>query len=154
VLCFIDDHSRLAISVTAHHRVTGPTVVDTFNAAIAVHGIPASTLTDNGMVFTARFAGGRGGRNGFETILGSLGVQQKNSRPNHPTTCGKVERFHQTEAPGSRDCSGRQVRVGLVGEHPCRSGAWPAWPDPAHRDLIEQRHQLRVVACLAGRDDQ
>ena len=25
-----------------------------------------------------------------------LGVVQKNSRPNHPTTCGKVERFHQT----------------------------------------------------------
>ena len=27
------------------------------------HGIPASTLTDNGMVYTVRFAGGRGGRN-------------------------------------------------------------------------------------------
>jgi len=24
------------------------------------------------------------------------GVTQKHSRPNHPTTCGKVERFHQT----------------------------------------------------------
>jgi len=23
-------------------------------------------------------------------------VVQKHSRPNHPTTCGKVERFHQT----------------------------------------------------------
>jgi hypothetical protein len=48
------------------------------------------------MVFTTRLAGGRGGRNGFETLLDSLGVVQKNSRPNHPTTCGKVERFHQT----------------------------------------------------------
>lgn len=96
VLCFIDDHSRYAISVTAHERVTGPIVVDTFTKAIAIHGIPASTLTDNGMVFTARFAGGRGGRNGFEALLDSLGVVQKNSRPNHPTTCGKVERFHQT----------------------------------------------------------
>jgi transposase InsO family protein len=96
VLCFIDDHSRYAISVTAHPRVTGPIVVDTFTQAVATHGIPASTLTDNGMVFTARFAGGRGGRNGFEHLLDSLGVTQKNSRPNHPTTCGKVERFHQT----------------------------------------------------------
>ncbi|MFL6144924.1 MAG: hypothetical protein ACJ72N_24045 [Labedaea sp.] len=40
--------------------------------------------------------GGRGGRNGFETELHRLGVRQKNSRPNHPTTCGTVERFQQT----------------------------------------------------------
>ena len=60
------------------------------------HGIPASTLTDNGMVYTARFAGGRGGRNTFETELRRLHVIQKNSRPSHPTTCGKVERFQQT----------------------------------------------------------
>lgn len=48
------------------------------------------------MVFTARFAGRRGGRNGFETELRRLGITQKNSRPSHPTTCGKVERFQQT----------------------------------------------------------
>ena len=82
--------------VTAHPQVTGPTVRDTFREAVAIHGIPASTLTDNGMVFTTRLAGGRGGRNAFEHELRRLGVQQKNSRPNHPTTCGKVERFQQT----------------------------------------------------------
>ena len=27
-------------------------------------------------------------------------MTQKNSRPNHPTTCGKVERFQQTSRPG------------------------------------------------------
>jgi transposase InsO family protein len=53
-------------------------------------------LTDNGMVFTTRLSGGKGGRNGFEHELRALCVVQKNSRPNHPTTCGKVERFHQT----------------------------------------------------------
>jgi transposase InsO family protein len=96
ILCWIDDHSRLAISVTAHRRVTGPIVIAAFTHAIETHGIPASTLTDNGMVFTTRLSGGKGGRNGFEHLLDSLGVVQKNSRPNHPTTCGKVERFHQT----------------------------------------------------------
>jgi integrase-like protein len=60
------------------------------------YGPPASTLTDNGMVFTTRLSGGRGGRNGFESELRRLGVRQKNSRPNHPTTCGKVERFQRT----------------------------------------------------------
>jgi hypothetical protein len=48
------------------------------------------------MVFTTRLAGGKGGRNGFENELRRLGVTQINSTPNHPTTCGKVERFHQT----------------------------------------------------------
>ncbi len=70
-----------------------------FRKAVAQHGIPASTLTDNGMVFTTRLSGGKRGagtRNGFEHELRKLGVVQKNSRPNHPTTCGKVERFQQT----------------------------------------------------------
>ena len=50
------------------------------------------------MVYTVRLAGiGRqGGRNGFEQQLHDWHVVQKNSRPNHPTTCGKVERFQQT----------------------------------------------------------
>ena len=60
VLCFIDDHSRYAISLTAHQPVTGPTVLNAFCHAVARHGPPASTFTDNGMVFTTRLSGGRG----------------------------------------------------------------------------------------------
>jgi len=96
ILCWIDDHSRYAISVTAHMRITTPIVVDEFTKATQRHGIPYSTLTDNGMVFTTRLAGGRGGRNRFENELRRLNIHQINSTPNHPTTCGKVERFHQT----------------------------------------------------------
>jgi transposase InsO family protein len=97
ILTWLDDHSRYALSVTCHRPVTGPVVVQTFTDAIERHGVPASTLTDNGLVFTARFAqGGRTSRNGFEHVLVRLGIRQKNSRPNHPTTCGKVERFQQT----------------------------------------------------------
>lgn len=96
ILTFLDDHSRYALTVTAHQPVTGPVVVDVFRRAVERYGPPASTLTDNGMVFTTRFSGGRGGRNGFESELRRRGITQKNSRPNHPTTCGKVERFQQT----------------------------------------------------------
>ena len=96
VLVWVDDHSRYALSVTAHHRVTGDIVVDTFDQCGLDQGFPASVLTDNGMVYTTRFAGFRGGRNALETRLAELEIQQKNSAPNHPTTCGKVERFHQT----------------------------------------------------------
>jgi len=95
ILSWIDDHSRYALSVTAHPRVTGGIVRHAFRDAVAAHGVPASTLTDNGMVFTTRLSGGRG-RNGLEHDLHRLGIRQKNSRPNHPTTCGKVERFQQT----------------------------------------------------------
>jgi hypothetical protein len=48
------------------------------------------------MVFTTRLSGGKGGRNGLETELRRQGVQQKNGRPGHPQTQGKVERFQQT----------------------------------------------------------
>ena len=96
ILTWLDDHSRYALRVTASGRVTGPAVVTEFRAAVAAHGPPASTLTDNGLVFTTRFSGGRGGRNGLETELRRLGITQKNGRPNHPQTQGKVERFQQT----------------------------------------------------------
>lgn len=45
------------------------------------------------MVFTTRLAGGRGGRNGLEHALRRPGVKQKNGKPDHPQTQGKVERF-------------------------------------------------------------
>jgi transposase InsO family protein len=96
VLTWLDDHSRYALHLSAHAPVTGPVVLAAFRAAVAAHGVPASTLTDNGMVFTTRLAGGKGGRNALEAELRRLGVAQKNASPNHPTTCGKVERFQQT----------------------------------------------------------
>jgi transposase InsO family protein len=96
ILSWIDDHSRYALSVTAWNRVTGPIVLATFRAAAGRHGAPASTLTDNGLVFTTRYSGGKGGRNALENELRKLGITQKNGKPNHPQTQGKVERFQQT----------------------------------------------------------
>jgi transposase InsO family protein len=96
ILTWLDDHSRLALRVTAWNRVTGPIVLAEFRAAVAAYGAPASTLTDNGMVFTTRLSGGRGGRNAFEHELRRPGIKQKNGKPNHPQTQGKVERFQQT----------------------------------------------------------
>ena len=45
ILTWLDDHSRYALSVTAHHRVTGAIVLAAFRAACTQHGVPASTLT-------------------------------------------------------------------------------------------------------------
>jgi transposase InsO family protein len=93
VLNWLDDHARYLLSCTAHQPVTGDDVVSTFLAMVDDHGTPASTLTDNGRVYTARFGGGR---NAFEYLLPILGVRQKNGSPGHPQTQGKTERFHQT----------------------------------------------------------
>lgn len=93
ILNWLDDHSRLLLSCTAHRPVTGRTVVDTFLRCIDDYGPPASTLTDNGRVYTARHGGGR---NEFEYVLAALNIVQKNGAPNHPQTQGKIERFHQT----------------------------------------------------------
>jgi transposase InsO family protein len=96
IVSWLDDHSRYALSVTAHPVTTGEVTLATFRAAVARHGAPAATLTDNGLACTTRFSGGRGGRNGLENELRRLGVTQKNGRPNHPQTQGKAERFQQT----------------------------------------------------------
>ncbi|MFC3767035.1 integrase core domain-containing protein, partial [Tenggerimyces flavus] len=96
IITWLDDCSRYALSVTVHWRVTGPIVLARFRETVAAHGIPASTLTDNGMVFTTRFSGGKGGRNHLEHALRELNITQKNGKPNHPQTQGKVERFQQT----------------------------------------------------------
>ncbi|TPW09093.1 MAG: integrase catalytic subunit, partial [Acidimicrobiaceae bacterium] len=156
ILSWLDDHSRYALRVTAHVRVTGRIVVSEFRAACAEHGTPRSTLTDNGMVFTTRLSGGKGGRNGFESELRSRGVAQKNSRPNHPTTCGKVERFQQTlkrwlaRQPAARSIGALQAQLDRFVDvyntrRPHRSLAHRATPDT----IYHQRPKTRP----ASRDD-
>ncbi len=96
ILTWLDDHSRYALSVTAHLPVTGTIVTKTLQTAGNQHGFPASVLSDNALIYTTRFAGGKGGQNGLEVFCAINGITQKHSRPAHPTTCGKVERFQQT----------------------------------------------------------
>jgi transposase InsO family protein len=93
ILNWLDDHSRYLLSCSVHEPVTGDDVVAVFLGLIEGYGPPASTLTDNGSVYTSRFTGGR---NAFEYVLPLLGVRQKNGSPGHPQTQGKTERFHQT----------------------------------------------------------
>lgn len=96
IITWLDDHSRMIMHISAHRVVTAPIVVDTFTHAAETHGLPASTLTDNGRIFTARFAHGNPGLGQFEQLIHDLGIQQKNGHPGHPQTQGKIERFHQT----------------------------------------------------------
>ena len=94
ILNVIDDHSRFLVASDVRKITKAPDVVASFHQAAAAHGYPASMLTDNGAVFTAA---PRKGRCAIELETASLGIAYTHSSPYHPQTCGKVERFHQTE---------------------------------------------------------
>jgi transposase InsO family protein len=93
ILNFLDDFSRVCVASKVLEVTNSPDVVATLYEAGAAWGLPASLLTDNGCIFTAAY---RYGYSALESELFHLGITYKHSRPYHPQTCGKVERFHQT----------------------------------------------------------
>jgi len=93
ILNIIDDHSRVVVASRVFPSTKAGDVVATFYEAASIWGFPAAVLTDNGAIFTAA---SRRGRCAIETELDLLGITYKHSRPYHPQTCGKIERFHQT----------------------------------------------------------
>jgi transposase InsO family protein len=94
VLNIIDDHSRVLIASRAFVTVSAPDVVRTLHKAAEKWGYPESFLSDNGLIFNTQRRHQMAGA--LEICLLSLGISPKHSRPYHPQTCGKVERFHQT----------------------------------------------------------
>ncbi len=94
VLNIIDDHSRLCVASRAFATTRAPDVVRALHKTAAIWGYPESFLTDNGLIFGAHHQHQMAGS--LELELLALGIRSKHSRPYHPQTCGKVERFHQT----------------------------------------------------------
>jgi transposase InsO family protein len=93
IVNFLDDHSRVAVASRVLKVATAPKVLEIFGQAGTTWGLPAALLTDNGCVYTTWH---RGGPNVMQTELLAAGIDYRHSRPYHPQTCGKVERFHQT----------------------------------------------------------
>jgi transposase InsO family protein len=93
ILNFIDDFSRVCVAAKVLTVTSAPDVVATLYEAGSAWGLPASLLTDNGCIYTAAY---RYGYSAMESELFHLGIDYKHSRPYHPQTCGKIERFHQT----------------------------------------------------------
>jgi hypothetical protein len=130
-----------------------------FRAAVAACGVPASTLTDNGMVFTTRLSGGKGGRNSLENELRRLGVTQKNGRPNHPQTpgqggavpAGPQEMAPRPAPPARQPATLAQLQAlpaALAGEHSQRR---PHKSLP-HRATPATAYQARPKATAGDRD--
>jgi transposase InsO family protein len=91
----VDDHSRFCVSAKLMARERTQAVCDGFSSALRAYGVPAQVLTDNGKVFTGRFAQPPV-EVLFDRICRENGVDHILTQPRSPTTTGKIERFHRT----------------------------------------------------------
>jgi transposase InsO family protein len=82
----LDDHSRVLAVSTAMATCTGAAALEAMAPAASILGWPERFLSDNAKAFKETLA----------EALGELGISAGHSRPYHPQTNGKVERFHQT----------------------------------------------------------
>ncbi|HEU5180990.1 MAG TPA: IS481 family transposase [Candidatus Polarisedimenticolia bacterium] len=114
LVVFLDDHSRFVVGFGVHATPSGALVREVLEAGLANYGPPEEVLTDNGPQYqTWR------GKSAFSRLLEKRGIRHLVSRPRHPQTLGKVERFWGTlwreclEAAVFQDLSDARTRVGL-----------------------------------------
>ncbi|MGH7761889.1 MAG: DDE-type integrase/transposase/recombinase [Candidatus Dormibacteraceae bacterium] len=81
ILNLLEDCSRVALASSCFLTVKAPDVVRVFYSASNRFGLPASLLTDNGRIFTARSIGAKVL---LESELERLGIVFKHSTPYHP----------------------------------------------------------------------
>jgi transposase InsO family protein len=91
----VDDHSRFCVSARLMPRERTQPVCDALALALRTHGVPQQVLTDNGRVFTGRFAQPPV-EVLFDRICRENGIEHLLTAPRSPTTTGKIERFHRT----------------------------------------------------------
>jgi transposase InsO family protein len=93
-LTALDDHSRFNLVLEACANEQGKTVQNKLEPVFERFGLPETIITDNGSPW-----GGGGAQNvwtPFCVWLARLGIRVSHSRPHHPQTLGKDERFHRT----------------------------------------------------------
>ena len=81
-----DDATRVVVASRAVATCTGAAAFDAFVVGAGQWGWPERMLSDNAKAYRLMLA----------EALAPLGIAAGHSRPYHPQTCGKVERFHQT----------------------------------------------------------
>lgn len=92
-LTVLDDHSRFSICLAACANQQTQTVRQQLSARFALYGLPQAINVDNG----SPWGNGPGCRFTPLTVwLIRLGIRVSHSRPYHPQTNGKDERFHRT----------------------------------------------------------
>ena len=93
-LTLLDDHSRFSLAIEACDNERGATVKERMIEVFQRYGLPARINVDNGPPWGSP-------RNPGEVTelsiwLIRLGIRISFSRPRHPQTNGKIERFHRS----------------------------------------------------------
>lgn len=137
-LTVLDDHSRFALCLQACPDQTTNTVQTALSQVFSRYGLPWRMTMDNG----SSWRGGAAGPFSLSRLvvwLMRLGVAVSHSRPFHPQTQGKVERFHRTlKAELLRDFAWRDL------SH-CQL-AFDPWRDSYNCKRPHQALQLDVPA--------
>ena len=88
---FIDDNSRYIVGLDLFRSQKSEQVLEVYRTAVGEYGVPKEMLTDNGRQYTSWR-----GKTAFEKELQKDKVHHLKSRPHHPMTLGKIERFWKT----------------------------------------------------------
>ena len=92
VIDVIDDRSRFCLDIGLIDNLTTENLISFLEKVIKIHGKPKKILTDNGAENGLKSKNSK-----FDVWCWIMGIDHDRTRPYHPTTTGKVERFHQTE---------------------------------------------------------
>lgn len=107
-LTVLDDHSRYALCLQACSDEGGATVQRHLTSVFQRYGMPIRILADNGSPW------GTDGEHPYTILsvwLMRLGIMVSHSRPSHPQTLGKEERFHKTlKAELLKYCTGMALQ--------------------------------------------
>jgi transposase InsO family protein len=91
LIAFLDDYSRFVVGADLFRSPTAQAVIEVYRVAVGEFQPPREMLTDNGRQYTTWRGTSR-----FEAELKKDGVAHFKSRPHHPMTLGKIERFWES----------------------------------------------------------
>ena len=91
LIAFMDDYSRFLVGADLFRSPTAQNVIEVFRVASGEYQPPKEMLTDQGRQYTTWRGTSR-----FEAEMKKNGIHHFKSRPHHPMTLGKVERFWET----------------------------------------------------------
>ena len=94
-LTLLDDHSRFNLTLTACAQSNTDTVKIALTCVFERYGLPVRINADNGAPWGSP-SDTRHGLTALTVWLIRLGIRISHSRPYHPQTNGKEERFHRT----------------------------------------------------------
>ena len=106
-LTILDDHSRFSLCLAACNNQKKETVKHELEKVFRKYGLPLAILVDNGSPWGDR---ADSVHTKLTVWLMRLGIHVIHSRPYHPQTLGKDERFHRTlKADILDDCSFKTI---------------------------------------------